>query len=194
MFNVDWAVRARSPGGFVYASPALSEPRASAAQTSRNNRLYPLVVVALATGARESELLGLRWQDIDLGGGKAIVQKSKNGERRALAITGPAVEVLASLGKVRRIGADLVFAIGRGQATFPRKAWEAALRQAELDDFRFHDLRHAFASYLAMSGASLAELTEALGHKTLAMVKRYAHLTEAHTSGVVKRMTERFLS
>ncbi len=166
----------------------------AACQASRNSRLYPLVVVALATGARESELLGLRWQDIDLGGGKAIVQKSKNGERRALAITGPAVQVLASLGRVRRIGADLVFATGRGQATFPRKAWEAALRQAALDDFRFHDLRHAFASYLAMSGATLAELAEALGHKTLAMVKRYAHLTEAHTSGVVKRMTERFLS
>lgn len=53
---------------------------------------------------------------------------------------------------------------------------------------------HTFASYLAMSGATLAELAEAMGHKTLAMVKRYAHLTEAHTMNVIARMTERFMA
>lgn len=60
--------------------------------------------------------------------------------------------------------------------------------RAGIDDFRFHDLRHTFASYLAMHGATLAEIAEALGHKTLAMVKRYAHLSEAHTRNVVQRM------
>ena len=60
--------------------------------------------------------------------------------------------------------------------------------------FRFHDLRHSAASYLAMSGATLAEIAEVLGHKTLAMVKRYSHLTEQHTSAVVARMNEKFLS
>ena len=64
---------------------------------------------------------------------------------------------------------------------------------AEIDDFRFHDLRHSAASYLAMSGATLAEIEEVLGHKTLQMVKRYSHLTEQHTSKVVARMNERFL-
>ncbi|MEE9147725.1 MAG: tyrosine-type recombinase/integrase, partial [Candidatus Tectomicrobia bacterium] len=54
--------------------------------------------------------------------------------------------------------------------------------------FRFHDLRHSAASYLAMSGASLVEMAEILGHKTLQMVQRYAHLSEAHTAGVVARM------
>jgi integrase len=63
-----------------------------------------------------------------------------------------------------------------------------------LSDLRFHDLRHTAASYLAMSGATLAEIAEVLGHKTLAMVKRYAHLTEQHTSSVVARMNERFLA
>ena len=74
------------------------------------------------------------------------------------------------------------------------RSYEAALKAAEIDDFRFHDLRHTAASYLAMSGATLAEIAEVLGHKTLMMVKRYAHLTEQHTSAVVARMNERFLS
>ena len=74
------------------------------------------------------------------------------------------------------------------------QAWEKALREAQVKDFRFHDLRHTAASYLAMNGASLAEIAEILGHKTLAMVKRYAHFCETHTAGVVARMNERFFS
>ena len=69
-------------------------------------------------------------------------------------------------------------------------AWFHAVQRASIKDFRFHDLRHTFASYLAMNGATLAEIAEALGHKTLAMVKRYAHLSEAHTRGVVERMNQ----
>jgi site-specific recombinase XerD len=64
------------------------------------------------------------------------------------------------------------------------------VKEAKLKDFRYHDLRHSAASYLAMSGATLAEIAEVLGHKTLAMVKRYSHLTEQHTSKVVARMNE----
>jgi integrase len=69
----------------------------------------------------------------------------------------------------------------------------SSLKEARVAGFRFHDIRHTFASYLAMSGATLAELAEALGHKTLAMVKRYAHLSEEHTSAVVGRYVEKFL-
>ena len=59
---------------------------------------------------------------------------------------------------------------------------------AEINDFHWHDLRHCTASYLAMNGASLAEIAEVLGHKTLAMVKRYAHLSDGHVSNVVASM------
>jgi site-specific recombinase XerD len=69
-----------------------------------------------------------------------------------------------------------------------RTAWENTVRRAGLADFHFHDLRHTFASYLAMQGASLREMADALGHKTLAMVMRYSHLTEPHTRSVVERM------
>jgi site-specific recombinase XerD len=75
-----------------------------------------------------------------------------------------------------------------------RTPWETALKRAGIEDFRWHDLRHSTASYLAMNGASLAEIAEVLGHKTLAMVKRYAHLSEAHTASVVEKMNMRFLA
>jgi integrase len=71
-----------------------------------------------------------------------------------------------------------------------RTPWEAALRQAGIEDFRWHDLRHSCASYLAMNNATLADIAEVLGHKTLSMVKRYSHLSEAHTSKVIARMNE----
>jgi len=71
------------------------------------------------------------------------------------------------------------------------KAWLTAIEKAGIDNFHFHDLRHSCASYLAMNGASLAEIAEVLGHKTLQMVKRYAHLSEQHTLGVVERMNKK---
>lgn len=162
-----------------------------ACQECRNPRLYPLVVLALSTGARQGELLALRWGDLDWQRQVAVLHDSKNRERRALPIAGHAQGLLKEMAKVRRIDSDLIFAGPNGKANFPRTAWQSALRAAQIDDFRFHDLRHSAASYLAMSGATLAEIAEVLGHKTLAMVKRYSHLTEAHTAGVVARMNQR---
>ena len=72
-----------------------------------------------------------------------------------------------------------------------RTPFETAMRRAKVADFRWHDLRHTFASYLAMNGATLAEIAEALGHKTLAMVKRYSHLSQGHMTRVVERMNVR---
>jgi integrase len=71
-----------------------------------------------------------------------------------------------------------------------RKAWENARDAAQLEDFRFHDLRHSTASYLAMKGASLVEIAEVLGHRTLQMVRRYAHLSESHVKGLVESLGE----
>jgi integrase len=80
--------------------------------------------------------------------------------------------------KVRRIDTDLVFPGHNPQQPIDLRApWEAALRQAGIEDFRWHNLRHSCASYLAMNNATLAEIAEVLGHKTLSMVKRYSHLS-----------------
>jgi integrase len=72
-------------------------------------------------------------------------------------------------------------------------AWQTALDAAGLHEVRFHDLRHSAASYLAMCGASLMDIATILGHKTLAMVKRYSHLSEQHTTEAIDHMAEKFL-
>lgn len=165
-----------------------------ACKESSNPYLYPVVVLALSTGMRNGEIMGLTWDSVDLNRGRAILHETKNGERRAVALTGHALEILKELGKVRRIDGNLIFPSKENRTQKPmdlRTPWEAALKKAGIDDFRFHDLRHSAASYLAMNGASLAEIAEVLGHKTLQMVKRYAHLSEGHTARVVESMNQK---
>ena len=75
-----------------------------------------------------------------------------------------------------------------------RKAWETALKRAKVTDFKFHDLRHTAASYLAMAGATAPEIAEILGHKSLQMVKRYSHFNKAHIAKLMVRMSSSRLS
>ena len=154
--------------------------------------LYPVVILALSTGARYSEIMNLRWRDVDLKRGVARLEKTKNRQRRALPLTHVAlIQMQALRDNVDPKSMDFVFARGDGLAPMQlRKHWDAAIRAAEIEDFRFHDLRHSAASYLAMNGATLAEIAEVLGHKTLQMVKRYAHLSDQHTAAVVERMNK----
>jgi integrase len=154
--------------------------------------LHILVVLALSTGARYMELLGLRWLQIDIRRGTIRLEKTKNGERRSLPLKGLALELMQDHARVRRLDTDLVFPSAR-DSTRPvhiRSVFEAALARTGIEDFHFHDLRHSCASYLAMNGASLAEISEILGHKTLQMVKRYAHLSDGHVAGIVARMND----
>jgi integrase len=172
-----------------------------ACQQSSNPYIYLVVILALSTGMRQGEIMGLTWDDVDLHRGRITLHETKNGERRVVPLAGKAQELLKEHAKVRRIGTPLLFPgkvrthrSGEGVTYKPmdlRTPWESALKKAGIEDFRFHDLRHSAASYLAMNGASLAEIAEVLGHKTLQMVKRYAHLSETHTAGVVASMNER---
>lgn len=166
----------------------------TACRASGSPDLYPAVILALSTGARAQEVLGLRWPQVDLGRRVATLHETKNGERRVLPLAGPALDLLRERSKVRRLDTDLIFPGRRhpGNPVDLRTPFETALKAAGIEDFHWHDLRHTAASYLAMNGASLAEIAEVLGHKTLAMVKRYAHLSEAHTAGVVERMNARY--
>jgi integrase len=164
-----------------------------ACKASKSPHLYPIVVLALSTGARLGEILGLKWQDVDLDKGRFTLHETKNGETRVIPLTHHALELISQWSKVRRIDSDLLFPNKRNPKTHIdiRSPWYTAVKRAGIEDFRFHDLRHSAASYLAMNGATLAEIAEVLGHKTLQMVKRYAHLSEAHTSSVVASMNER---
>ena len=127
--------------------------------------------------------MSLRWKDIDFNRQVIILQETKNGDRWVLPLAGHALELVKQLSKIRHVNCDFVFPGNDFKKSVDlRTPFENALKRAEIADFRWHDLRHSCASYLAMNGASLAEIAEILGHKTLQMVKRYAHLSEAHTS------------
>lgn len=164
-----------------------------ACKDSRNPHLYLLTLLAISTGMRQGEILGLRWCDLDLDRGVALVLDSKNGDRRAVPLVGPGLEILSERAATVEDPRSRVFIGSRGRVSFPYNAWNVALERAGIEDFRFHDCRHTAASYLAQSGARLHEIADILGHRTLAMVKRYAHLTEPHTLGVARRMADQFL-
>jgi integrase len=170
----------------------LSEPERAAllkaCEESACAALGPLVTLALATGARKGELLALDWQNVDLDNRRVRFLDTKNGESRTVPLAVSAVEALKAWG-----GDDPEGTVFDDLPGTIQKSWEAARDAAGLHDFRFHDLRHSAASYLAMSGASLMDIAAILGHKTLAMVKRYSHLSEQHTTAAVDRMAEKFL-
>lgn len=162
-------------------------------KASKSPFLHTIVLLALSTGMRHSEILTLRWPQVDLKRRVIVLEKTKNKERRAVPLVGEALESVRQLRATPRIDTDLLFPSHRDakKPADTRVAWEAALERAGIKDFRFHDLRHTTASYLAMNGATTAELAAVLGHKTLQMVKRYSHLSEQHTVGVLERMNER---
>lgn len=161
----------------------------AACKESTNDCLYICVTLALSTGMRQGELMGLKWPDVYLSDDCLILHETKNGERRRVPLAGHALALLKEHSKVRRLETKLLFP-GKNldKPIDLRKPFATALKQAEISDFHWHDLRHCTASYLAMNGASLAEIAEVLGHKTLAMVKRYAHLSDGHVSSVVESM------
>jgi len=183
----------KEPRGRVrFLSPGERMRLLTACKASGNGLLYPAVVLALSTGMRRGEQFSLTWKQVDTQTGRIMLEDTKNGERRTVIATGPALDELRKLAKVRRLDNEHVFPGNvKGKAIDMRTPWEGALKVAEIKDFHWHDLRHSFASELAMSGATLAEIAEAMGHKTLAMVKRYSHLTEGHISKVVERMIAR---
>jgi integrase len=147
------------------------------------------------TGARRENILSLTWQQVDFERRCIILTDTKNGERQTLPLVEPAYsELLAWRDKARK-DSPLVFAgkINTNAHVSINHTWQTALKRAGITNFRFHDLRHSFASELAMSGASLAEIAAGTGHKTLQMVKRYAHLSHDHTASVVERMAAKVI-
>ncbi|MBT8091035.1 MAG: site-specific integrase [Gammaproteobacteria bacterium] len=159
--------------------------------------LHPLVLVALTTGARRGEIMGLRWGDVDLSNRRVLLRETKNTDERVLALVPQVVDELRKLQKVWRIDDDRVFANPNGhkKRTYSNieAAWKKARAEVGIKDFRFHDLRHTHASHMAMNGKTLREIAEALGHRTLAMVRRYSHLTDAHVHSVMEETALRIL-
>jgi integrase len=163
----------------------------AACRESACTDLADLVVLALHTGCRANELLQLRaaWVRLSVGGFTVPAHIAKNRQARFVPLAGEALAIVERRLQQPPPGTDCLFPGLDGRPRqFPRRAWEAALRSAGIEDFRFHDLRHTHASYLAMLDASALELKETLGHKTLAMVARYAHLANRHKSRVAAKL------
>jgi len=176
-------------GRVRFLSPDERTALLDACKESKNKSLYLITVLALSTGMRQSELMTLTWQQINFERRSITLFKTKNGDIRVVPLVGVASQQLQEHGKLRSLKNPHVFP-GRhlSHANFPRKAWAAAVLKAGITDFKFHDCRHSAASELAMNGASLHEIAAVLGHRTLAMFQRYAHLSEQHTASVVERM------
>ena len=141
-----------------------------AARESRNPDLADLIELSLFTGVRQSEALDLTWDCVDRSRGVILIEETKNDEPREVPLNAHADTVLA-----RRAGSEgLVF--GSSDWDSFRTAWEATLRRARITNFRWHDLRHTCASWMVQAGRPLQEVKDDLGHKTLAVTLRYAHL------------------
>lgn len=166
------------------------EERERLLEASAKHEILNMVVnIALATGARRGEILNLTWSTVDFVRGLVIIEDSKNGERRTIPLFGKCLDLLRGWWKKSgQPKKGFIFA-GSGQGPFDiRKSWAKAIKKAGLSDFRFHDLRHTCASYLAMSGVSIGVIAEILGHKTLQMTKRYSHLDQEHKKSVLEEL------
>ena len=149
------------------------------------DRYKPFVTVALHTGLRKGELLGLRWRDVDFEAGILTVERSKHGEVKRVPMNSRVVEILKTLPRT----SPHVFP--PKQCQWISQVFPAIVRKANIPDFHFHDLRHSFASRLAMAGVDLLTIKELGGWKTLAMVLRYAHLSPDHKRAAVERLIPR---
>lgn len=203
-----WATRRRLlPKGFVHPLKDIPQEREdnarirflSADEYSRLlaasrvcawPKLYALIQLAVTTGARKGALLGLRWQDIDLDNGRGYVERTKNGQPQVLVLL---PDVVSELRKIRNGAPDgeLVFS-GRQKAKASNftHTWAAVLKEARLNDGTvcFHTLRHTHASWLAQNGATLVEIADSMGHKSLVMTQRYSHLCVSHRESLVGRV------
>lgn len=182
----------KEPSGRVrFLSDDERERLLNACKASYSPFLYIVVVLAISSGMRQSEIMNLTWTQVDLQRKQIILEKTKNKTCRTIPLASLALNLLGEHLQESQLHHNLLFP-GKvpGKPVDLRKAWISALKQARIKDFRFHDLRHSAASYMAMSGSSLVEIGILLGHKQLEVTRRYSHLSQKHISKVVERMNE----
>jgi integrase len=146
---------------------------------TRAPHLKPIVEVALLTGMRREEMLGLKREQIR--NGFIYLTETKSNKARQIPIHDRLAQVLKELRQRNQLKSEYVFCDGQGRRVYEvRKSFASACRRAGIKGFRFHDLRHTFASHLVMKGISLKAVQELLGHSDLKMTMRYAHLSQDH--------------
>jgi len=154
-----------------------------------SSKLKAVVSVALSTGMRKGEIANLKWRDVNFEKGFLTLVRTKNGEKRYVPINNMCREALMSVRKHPQ--SEYIFCNRDGNPYNFRKSFETALKNAGIGTFRFHDLRHTFASQMVMSGVDLNTVRELLGHKSLNLTLRYAHLSEDHKTRAVEVLGKR---
>jgi integrase len=142
--------------------------------------------MAFTTGLRSGALKSLRWKDVDLGTGRAFVERTKNGSPHVAHLTAAMVQALKTMPGQRHPDGLVFSGHDEHRPHDFRKAWENACESAGVGRVPFHALRHSCASHLATKGASSVLLAETLGHKSLRMVSRYAHLSLAARASAIE--------
>jgi len=174
--HIDWTtIRARENEPRVkYAS----KPDLAVLLEVAHPRIRPIIVAAVSLGLRKGNILNLRCKQVDVDGRTVIIPRSKGRKSLVSRISAPLLAALSILPSNRRPDAR-VFDI-----TNFRRLWTTARIAAGMEDLRFHDLRHTFATHALMHGASLAELQRALGHSDIKTTMRYAHVEADAVAGV----------
>jgi integrase len=153
-----------------------------------NGHLKAIVTFALNTGCRRGEILSLKWDNVDVKHGFIRLDITKNGERRDIPISDDLRPLLQGL--TRRLDIPYVFYDNATGKPFQdvKRSFGTALRRAGITDFHFHDLRHTFASHLVMAGVDITTVSKLIGHKSLTMTLRYAHLAPNHLQNAVNML------
>ena len=163
-----------------------------ACRESTDPNIYTAVMVALATGARYGNIRNLQWDDVDFSNWTLRMEKMKNGHPRYVPVVGAAQAALQAQWDKDPTQAGWVFKGYRDAAPADiEKHWRDVRDAAGLQGFRFHDLRHTTASYLTQGGAGLAQVADALGHKTLAMARRYSHQSGEHVRATLASIADK---
>ena len=149
--------------------------------------LRPIVIVALHTGLRKSELLNLKWINVNLINRIITLTNTKNNKPHTVPMNQVVYEELLHLNNKRRSGFVFTDEEGRPFRKVDR-SFKNALKRAEIKDFRFHDLRHTFASRLAMAGWNMVTIQRLMGHKDLQSTMRYMHLSKGHLQEAVNSL------
>lgn len=154
------------------------------------NYLRPMVLLSLNTGLRKGELFSIRWENINFANKNLTIEGyfAKNGKTRHVPLNSEAIDAL-KIWYDQRLGEDYVFPSKYGKKmTTVKKSWKKALNLANIKNFRWHDLRHHFASKLVMAGVDLNTVRELLGHADITTTLRYAHLAPEHKAQAVERL------
>lgn len=158
-----------------------------------NRNILTMVILALATGARYSNIRELKWDDVDMVEWRLRFRETKNGEPRYVPVVGMAQQALQDHHAADPTGDGWVFKGHTDDAPewLNGKVWSEVRNAAGLKNFRFHDLRHTTASYLTQNGAGLAQVADALGQRTLVMAKRYSHQSGEHVRATLSTIANK---